>query len=93
MTFYSRHSNDISDNYYLNTLDDAEYSSFMSMINMNSRFGEDIQRHYDSSDADVIPTSSEEERLNKTKKNKHTRVNIFKKSRTILTPAICVEKQ
>ena len=35
---------------------------------MNSRFGADIQRHYDSSDADVIPTSSEEEILNKTKK-------------------------
>ena len=34
---------------------------------MNSRFGADIQRHCDSSDADVIPTSSEEERLNKTK--------------------------
>ena len=62
------------------------------MIYLNSRFGADIQRHYDSSDADVIPTSSEEERLNKTK-NKHTRVNIFKKSRTILTPAICVEKR
>ena len=68
MPFYSRHFNDISDNYYLNTLDDDEYSSFTSMIYMNSRFGADIQRHYDSSDADVIPTSSEEERLNKTKK-------------------------
>ena len=93
MPFYSRHSNDISDNYYLNTLDDDEYSSFTSMIYINSRFGADIQRHYDSSDADVIPTSSEEERLNKTKKQAYQSKYFCKKSRTILTPAICVEKR
>ena len=76
MPFYSRHSDDRSDNYYLSTLDDDEYSSFMSMIYMHSRFGADIQRHYDSSDADVIPTSCEEERLNKTKEQAYQR-NIF----------------
>ncbi|MCR9134225.1 MAG: hypothetical protein NXI08_16785 [bacterium] len=89
MPFYSRHSDDISDNYYLSTLDDGEYNSFMRMIYTNSRFGADIQSHYDSSDADVIPTSSEEERPQKTKEQAYQSKHFQEKQNRPDTFNIC----
>ena len=39
------------------------------MIYISSKFTDEIQRHYDSSDADVLPpSSSEEEKIEKTRK-------------------------
>ena len=68
MPFYSRHSNDGRDR-FLGDIDDEEYyNHFMNNIFMNSNFTDEIRSHYDSSDADVIPTSSSEEVLDKTKK-------------------------
>ena len=41
----------------------------MKMIFISSSFTDEIQSHYDSSEADVLPTwSSEEERIDKAKK-------------------------
>ena len=63
MPFYSRHSSDGRDR-FLGGIHDEEYDQFMNMI-----YTDEIQSHYDSSEADVLPTSSsEEERIDKTKK-------------------------
>ena len=49
--------------------DEDEYNGFMNMLFMNSSFADDIERHYKSSDADVMqsPTDSEEIKENKQK--------------------------
>ena len=68
MPFYSRHSSDGRDR-FLGGIHDEEYDQFMNMIYISSNFTDEIQSHYDSSEADVLPTSSsEEERIDKTKK-------------------------
>ena len=68
MPFYSRHSSDGRDR-FLGGIHDEEYDQFMNMIYISSSFTDEIQSHYDSSEADVLPTSSsEEERIDKTKK-------------------------
>ena len=41
--------------------DEEEYDQFMNMIFISSNFTNDIQNHYDSSDAGVLPPSSTEE--------------------------------
>jgi len=49
--------------------DEEEYDQFMNMIFISSSFTDEIQSHYDSSDADVLPpSSSEEEKIEKTRK-------------------------
>ena len=68
MPFYSRHSSDGRDT-FLRGIHDEEYDQFMNMIYIRSNFTDEIQSHYDSSDADVLPpSSSEEEKIDKTKK-------------------------
>lgn len=61
MPFYSRHSNDGSNRFLGDVHDENDYIHFMNRLFNTSSFGVDIQRHYDSSDADVIPTTSESE--------------------------------
>ena len=49
--------------------DEEEYDQFMKMIFVSSNFTDEIQSHYDGSEADVLPpSSSEEERIDMTKK-------------------------
>ena len=68
MPFYSRHSSDGRDR-FLGGIHDEEYNQFMNKIYISSNLTEEMQSHYDSSEADVLPTSSsEEERIDKTKK-------------------------
>ena len=68
MPFYSRHSSDGRDR-FLGGKHDEEYDQFMNMIYISSNFTDEIQSHYDSSEADVLPpSSSEEEKIDKTEK-------------------------
>ena len=49
--------------------DEEDDDQFVKMIFISSNFSDEIQSHYDSSDADVLPSSStEEEKIDKTKK-------------------------
>ena len=61
--------------------DEEEYDQFMKMIFISSSFTDEIQSHYDSSDADVLPpSSSEEEKVDKKRKyQRETTVNTTKK--------------
>ena len=69
MPFYSRHSSDGRDRFLGGIHDEEEYDQFMKMIFISSNFTDEIQSHYDSSEADVLPTSSsEEEKIDKTRK-------------------------
>ena len=69
MPFYSRHSSDGRDRFLGDIQDEEEYDQFMNMIFISSSFTDEIQSHYDSSDADVLPpSSSEEEKIEKTRK-------------------------
>ena len=69
MPFYSKHSSDGRDRFLGDIQNEEKYDQFMKMIFISSSFTDEIQSHYDSSDADVLPTSSsEEERIDKTKK-------------------------
>ena len=68
MPFYSRHSSDGRDWFLGDIQNKEEYDPFMKMIFFSSNFTDEIQSHYDSSDADVLPpSSSEEEKVDKTK--------------------------
>ena len=68
MPFYSIHSSDGRDRFLGDLQDDGEYDQFMKMIFISSNFTDEIQSHYDSSDADVLPTSSsEEDKIEKTR--------------------------
>ena len=68
MPFYSRHSSDGRDRFLGDIHDEAEYDQFMKMIFISSSFTHEIQSHYDSSEADVLPpASSEEEKIDKTR--------------------------
>ena len=72
MPFYSRHSSDGRDWFLGGIHDEEEYDQFMNMIFISSNLSnltDEIQSHYDSSDADVLPlSSSEEEKIDKTEK-------------------------
>ena len=69
MPFYSRHYSDGRDRFLGGIHDEEDYDQFMKMIFISSNFSDEIQSHYDSSEADVLPTSSsEEERIEKTRK-------------------------
>ena len=68
--FYSRHSSDGRDWFLGDIHDEEEYDQFMNMIDIGSNFTNEIQSHYDSSEADVLPPSSSEETVNKIKKYK-----------------------
>ena len=69
MPFYSKHSSDGRDRFLGDVQNEEKYDQFMKMIFISSSFTDEIQSHYDSSDADVLPTSSsEEEKIDKTKK-------------------------
>ena len=69
MPFYSRHSSDGRDRFLGGIHDEEDYDQFMKMIFISSNFTDEIQSHCDSSDADVLPpSSSEEEKIDKTKK-------------------------
>ena len=69
MPFYSRHSSDGRDRFLGDIQDEEEYDPFMKMIFISSNFTDEIQSHYDSSDADVLPpSSSEEDKIEKTRK-------------------------
>ena len=69
MPFYSRHSSDGRDKFLGDIQDEEEYDQFMNMIFISGNFTNEIQNHYDSSDAGVLPPSStEEEKIDKTRK-------------------------
>ena len=69
MPFYSRHSSDGRDRFLGDIQDEEEYDQFMKMIFISSNFTDEIQSHYDSSEADVLPpSSSEEEKVDKKRK-------------------------
>ena len=72
MPFYSRHSSDGRDRFLGEIHDEEEYDQFMKMIfisNNLSNLTDEIQSHYDSSEADVLPpSSSEEEKVDKKRK-------------------------
>ena len=72
MPFYSRHSSDGRDRFLGGIQDEGEYDQFMKMIFISSNLSnltDEIQSHYDSSDADVLPpSSSDEEKIEKTRK-------------------------
>ena len=69
MPFYSRHFSDGTDRFLGGIHDEEEYDQFMKMIFISSNFTDEIQSHYDSVDADVLPLSStEKEKIDKTKK-------------------------
>ena len=69
MPFYSRLSRDGRDRFLGDLQDEEEYDQFMNMTFISSNFTDAIQSHYDSSEADVLPpSSSEEEKIDKTKK-------------------------
>ena len=69
MPFYSRHSSDGRDRFLGDIHDREEYDQFMKMIFISSNFTDELQSHYDSSEADVLPpSSSEEEKIEKTEK-------------------------
>ena len=69
MPFYSRHSSDGRDRFLGGIHDEEEYDQFMKMIFISSNFTDEIQSHYDSSEADVLPpSSSDEEKVDKKRK-------------------------
>ena len=69
MPFYSRHSSDGRDRVLGDIHDEEDYDQFMKTIFISSNFTDEIQSHYDSSDADVLPpSSSEEEKVDKKRK-------------------------
>ena len=69
MPFYSRHSSDGRDRFLGDIHDEEEYNQFLKMNFISSNFTDEIQSHYDSSEADVLPpSSSEEEKIDKTRK-------------------------
>ena len=69
MPFCSRHSSDGRDWFLRDIHDEEDHDQFMKMIFISSNFTDEIQSHYDSSEADVLPpSSSEEEKVDKTKK-------------------------
>ena len=69
MPFYSRHSSDGRDRFLGGIHDEEECDQFMKMNFISTNFTDEIQSHYDSSEADVLPpSSSEEEKVDKTRK-------------------------
>ena len=96
MPLYSRHSGDVSEKLYLSNLEEDYYQNYVRMLYTNSSFGEDIGRHYDSSDADVIPPSrdsqvSKAEKAKQCQKGYHR--NPFKKNLRKPILVIFVENQ
>ena len=54
---------------FLGDIHEEEYDQFLKMILISSNFAHEIPSHYDSSEADVLPpSSSEEEKIDKTRK-------------------------
>ena len=92
MPFYSRHSDDGSDGFLGGMHDEDDYCFFMNMLNLNSSFIDDIERHYDSSDADVIPSSSDSE-ISRAEKDKQHQTDYHKKNLIHLILVIFVESQ
>ena len=54
MPFYSRHSSDGRDRILGNLHDEEDYNQFIKHIFINSHFIDEIQSHYDSSDAEIF---------------------------------------
>ena len=68
MPFYCRHPSDGRDRFLGDIQDAEEYDQVLNMIFISSSFTDEIQSHYDSSEADVLPpSSSEEEKIEKTR--------------------------
>ena len=89
MPFYSRHSSDGRDRFLGDIQDEEEYDQFMKMIFISSSFTDEIQSHYDSSDADVLPpSSSEEEKVDKKRKYQREYHRKYYKEK-MQTPYIC----
>jgi len=67
--FNSRHPSDGRDRFLGDIHDEEEYDQFLKMILISSNFAHEIPSHYASSEADVLPpSSSEEEKIDKTRK-------------------------
>ena len=94
MPFYSRHSSDGRERLLGDIHDEEEYDQFMKVIFISSNFTDEIQSHYDSSDADVLPPSSTEEKRLKRQRNtkENTIVNTIKRSNSNHTCVEFVEK-
>ena len=73
MPFYSRHSSDGRDRFLGDIQDEEEYDQFMNMIFISSNFTNEIQNHYDSSDAGVLPPSSTDKTTRKYQKEYHSK--------------------
>ena len=92
MPFYSRHSSDGRDRCLGGIHDEEEYDQFMKMI-FTSNFTDEIQSHCDSSEADVLPpSSSEEEKIEKTRKHQKEYHRNTKRSNSNHTCVEFVEK-
>ena len=57
----TRHSSDGRDRFLGDIRNEEEYDESMKMIFISSNFTDEIQNHYDISEADVLPPSSSEE--------------------------------
>ena len=79
MPFYSRHSSDGRDRFLGDIHDEEEYDQFMKMIFVSSNFTDEIQSHYDSSDADVLPPSLQKRLKKQGNTKENTIVNTTKK--------------
>ena len=96
MQFYSRQSDDGSDRLLGGIHDEDDYNDFMNMLFMNSSFADDIEKHYKSSDADVLPSPLIAKKQKKIKRNNVKRTvikNTFKKNLINLIHVIFVENQ
>ena len=96
MPFYSRHSDDGRDRLLGGIHDEDDYNDFMNMLFMNSSFADDIERHYKSSDADVLPSPTDSEETKENKEKQYQRIiikNTFKKNLINLIHVIFVENQ
>ena len=90
MPFYSRHSSDGRDRFLGDKQDEEEYDQFMKTIFISSNFTDEIQSHYDSSEADVLPpSSSEEEKIDKTKKYQKEYHRKYYKEKQQQQPYMC----
>ena len=78
MPFYSRHSSDGRHRFLGDIHDREEYDQFMKMIFISSNFTDELQSHYDSSEADVL-------RLQAVKKKRLKRQGNTKENTIVIT--------
>ena len=75
MPFYSRHSSDGRDRVLGDLHAEEDYNQIIKHIFINGNFIDEIQSHYDSSDADVLPPSIQAVKKKRLKKQGNTKEN------------------